>query len=205
MTLATLLASCSSGPVPPVWQNNAHQSLETFSTAYLSGNTRLADAEFIRARRELTSTGRFDLVARAELARCGVQVASLEFDDCPGFAALASDADDSERSYAAFLQGKTVTAALLPAQYRSMASGGKIAQTMIEPPLSRLIAAAVSLRRGQLDAEGVADAVDTASAQGWRRPLLAWLEIQARQADSAGQPELAAQARRRHELAVGTN
>lgn len=204
-TLALLLTACANDPVPPVWQNDAHQSLASFSAAYLSGKTRLAELEFIRARRELTSTGRFDLVARAELVRCSVQVASLEFNECPEFTALKQDAGDVEKNYADFLLGKPVTAELLPAQYRAMASDGKIALTTIESPLSRLIAAGVSLRRKQLDAEGIAHAVDTASAQGWRRPLLAWLEVQARQAENAGQKELAAQARRRSELVGAPN
>ena len=40
-------------------------------------------------------------------------------------------------------------------------------------------------------------AVDTASAQGWRRPLIAWLTVQADQAQAAGDAGTAARARRR--------
>lgn len=202
-SLALLLAACGGGPVQPDWQNDAHQSLNSFSSAYLSGNTRLAEAEFQRARSELASTGRLDLVARAELVRCGVQVASLEFNDCPGFAALAADAGEAERNYADFLQGKAIAPALLPAQYRAMAGKERGLLPSIEPPLSRLIVAGVLLRRGHLDATGITAAADTASGQGWRRALLAWLEIQARQAESRGDHETAALARRRAELAGG--
>lgn len=197
------LTACSGGPVQPDWQNDAHQSLNSFSAAYLSGKTRLAEAEFQRARSELARTGRPELVARAELVRCGVQLASLELDECPGFAALAPDADEAERHYADFLHGKAVDPSLLPAQYRAVAGREKGALMAIEPPLSRLIAAGVLLRRGQLSAAEIAVAVDTASAQGWRRALLAWLEIQARQAESVGDHETAARARRRAELAGG--
>lgn len=202
-SLALLLAACGGGPVQPDWQNDAHQSLNSFSSAYLSGNTRLAEAEFQRARSELASTGRLDLVARAELVRCGVQVASLEFNDCPGFAALAADAGEAERNYADFLQGKAIAPALLPAQYRAMAGKERGLLPSIEPPLSRLIVAGVLLRRGHLDATGITAAADTASGQGWRRALLAWLEIQARQAESRGDHETAALARRRAELVGG--
>lgn len=202
-SLALLLAACGGGPVQPDWQNDAHQSLNSFSSAYLSGNTRLAEAEFQRARSELASTGRLDLVARAELVRCGVQVASLEFNDCPGFAALAADAGEAERNYADFLQGKAIAPALLPAQYRAMAGKERGLLPSIEPPLSRLIVAGILLRRGHLDATGITAAADTASGQGWRRALLAWLKIQARQAESRGDHETAALARRRAELAGG--
>jgi len=202
-SLALLLAACSSGPAQPDWQNDAHQSLNSFSAAYLSGNTRLAEAEFQRARNELARTGRLDLVARAELVRCGVQVASLELDTCPGFAALASDAGEAERGYADFLEGKAVAPSLLPAQYRTVATKEKTALSTIDSPLSRLIAAGVLFRRGDLDTSNIAIAVETASSQGWRRALLAWLEIQARQAESQGDLNTAAQARRRAELAGG--
>ena len=202
-TLGLLLTACAGGPVQPDWQNDAHQSLNNFSAAYLSGNTRLAEAEFQRARSELTRTGRLDLVARAELVRCGVQVASLELDNCPGFAALASDAGVAERAYADFLQGKAVAVSVLPAQYRAVATKEKTAISTIDLPLSRLIAAGVLFRRGDLDTSNIAIAVETASSQGWRRALLAWLEIQAKQAESQGDQNTAAQARRRAELASG--
>ena len=201
--LVLLLTACAGGPVQPDWQNDAHQSLNSFSAAYLSGNTRLAEAEFQRARSELTRTGRLDLVARAELVRCGVQVASLELDNCPGFAALAGDAGVAERAYADFLQGKAVAVSVLPAQYRAVATKEKTAISTIDLPLSRLIAAGVLFRRGDLDTSNIAIAVETASSQGRRRALLAWLEIQAKQAESQGDQNTAAQARRRAELASG--
>lgn len=196
------LAACAGSPAPADWQSNAHQSLHSFSAAYLSGNSRLAAAEFQRARSELTRTGRFDLVARAELVRCGIEVASLELNDCPGFAAMSADAGAAERAYADFLQGKAVAPALLPVQYRAMA-GSKAALSNIDSALSRLIAGGVLLRRGQLTTGDIAVAVDTASAQGWRRALLAWLEIQAQQAENQGDEKSAAQARRRAALSDG--
>lgn len=206
-TLATLLlAACAGGPVPPDWQADSHSALHGFSAAYLSGKTRVADSEFTRARSELARTGRFDLVAKAELVRCAVQVASVEFndrDDCPGFAALAPDAGPADRAYAAFLGGRAGDPALLPPHYRAVLDGGKPSLTTIEDPLARLIAAGVLLRSGKLAPADIAIAVDTASAQGWRRPLLAWLGVQAQQAENAGDHETAAHARRRSELVSG--
>jgi hypothetical protein len=58
----------------------------------------------------------------------------------------------------------------------------------------------VVLRRGQLAPVDIKLAVETASAQGWRRPLLAWLGVQAKHADSQGDHMAAGQARRRSEL-----
>jgi len=56
----------------------------------------------------------------------------------------------------------------------------------VNDPLARLIAAAVTLRAGQAGPEVVALAVQTASDQGWRRPLIAWLKVQYRLAQASG-------------------
>ena len=76
-SFALLLAACSSAP-PLEWQANAKGSLDDAVTAYLVGDTRVANAQFGLARRELASTGRADQVALAELTRCAAQVASLD-------------------------------------------------------------------------------------------------------------------------------
>ena len=199
-----LLFACASGPVPPEWQANAYGALNSYSNAYLSGNTRIADADFVRARSELARTGRFELVARAELVRCGTQLASLELNDCPGFVALAGDAGAAEQAYADFLLGKKVDAALLPQHYRAILENQPNALATITTPLARLIGAGVLMRNGQLTPADIELAINTASEQGWRRALLAWLGVQAQFAEKNGDAELAARARRRIELVGGS-
>ncbi|ARU05018.1 hypothetical protein CCO03_10270 [Comamonas serinivorans] len=83
---------------------------------------------------------------------------------------------------------------------RQAAPGAGASVAQIEDPLSRLVAAGVLFQRGAANAAVVQSAVDTASAQGWRRPLLAWLGVQVRQAEAAGQTERAATLRRRMDL-----
>ena len=201
--LALLLAACASQPVPPDWQAAAYSGLKTFTADYLRGDNRLADFEFARARGELARTGRFEQVARAELVRCAVQVASLEMNNCPGFAALAQDAGEAERAYADFLAGNKSDAKLLPAHYAAVVSGSKDALRSVPDPLARLIAAGVLMRGKRLLASDIDIAVNTASEQGWRRPLLAWLGVQAEYAERQGDSALAALARRRIELVGG--
>lgn len=196
-----LLAACAGTPVPD-WQANAHGALAGYRDAYLDGNARAADAEFARARSELARTGRPDLVARAELTRCALQVASVQFDDCPGFEALAGDAGAEAAAYAAFLAGRPTNGEQLPAHYRRIATGDASALADIDSPLPKLIAAGVLLRNGGLPPDGVGVAVDTASAQGWRRPLLAWLGVQAQLAEARGDVAGAASVRRRITLIV---
>ncbi|MBE0612938.1 MAG: hypothetical protein IH604_04645 [Burkholderiales bacterium] len=199
-----LLAACASTPVPPDWQVNAQSSLENFSAAYYAGNTRLAAQEFARARAEIAATGRPDLLARAELVRCAARVASLEFEACAGFDALAVDAGKEERAYAAFLAGRWqgLDAALLPVQHRALLAGAADAGALeaIKEPISRLVAAGVLFRMNRLTPAGMAAATETASAQGWRRPLLAWLGVQAARAEAAGDADEAARIRRRIQI-----
>jgi hypothetical protein len=69
--------------------------------------------------------------------------------------------------------------------------------------VSRLVAAGAQLRAGRLTPESITTAIDTASAQGWRRPLLAWLTLQERRAQAAGDTTAAAALRRRIDLVAG--
>lgn len=202
--IAALLTACVSGPKPPEWQANAKSSLDAYTEAWLRGETRQANAAFTRARAELASTGQPDQVAVAELTRCALDVASVAAvagEACPGFAPLAADASESSRAYAAFLAGKSVDTSLLPAHYAVFSDAASLSR--IEAPLPRLIAAGVLLRRNALPPAGVALAVETASAQGWRRPLLAWLGVQEKAAAGRGETALAEQARRRAALVGG--
>ena len=74
----------------------------------------------------------------------------------------------------------------------------------IADPLSQLVAAGVLFQKGQASPAVVQQAVDTASAQGWRRSLLAWLNVQAQLAEKGGDPDAAARLRRRIALTQGT-
>ena len=172
---------CSSGPVAPDWQLNSANALRAFQSHYLKGDTRAAQAEFERAKAELQSTGRGDLVARAELVRCAARAASLEFDACPEFEKLRADAGAEELAYYEFLSGRAERA-------------------VSEEPLSRLVAAGVQFKSGKITPESISASIDIASAQGWRRPLLAWLGVQEKRAQAAGDREAAERLRRRIEI-----
>ncbi|MGJ7917917.1 hypothetical protein ACI48D_20855 [Massilia sp. LXY-6] len=197
--LVLVLAGCASKPQPPDWQPNAKSALDGFTRAWLDGDTAAADAEFARARRETASTGRFERVAQAELVRCAARVAALDY-DCPGYAALARDATPAQQAYAAYLQGQWqgLNAGLLPEQHRGVVSGGTLAG--VQDPLARLVAAGALLKAGKIAPADIAKAVDTASDQGWRRPLLAWLGVQEQRAQAAGDTQALGQIRRRAAL-----
>jgi hypothetical protein len=199
LALVFALSACAGKTPPPLWQPDARSSLDGFLDAWLQGDTPAADAEFARARRATAATGRFDLVAQAELVRCAARVAALDY-DCPGYAALAGDATAAQRAYAAYLDGRwgDLDAGLLPEQHRTVVANGSLAG--VTDPLARLVAAGALLKAGRIAPADVENAVDTASNQGWRRPLLAWLGVQEERAQAAGDGAAAERIRRRRAL-----
>lgn len=196
---AALLAACGSTPPPPDWQMNAKSSAERAADAWLSGNGKVEEAEFLRARSEVARTAQPALLARLELTRCATRVAALVFEPCAGYEALATDAAPAEQAYARYLAGQATAAdvALLPPVHRALVGTAPSSLGGIEDPLSRLIAAGVLLQRGAASPAVVAEAVETSSQRGWQRPVLAWLGVQLRQAQAAGAADEAARIQRR--------
>ena len=225
MTAALLISGCTSTPPPPEWQSQAFAALNRYSAAYLSGNSRVADLEFKRAQTEIARTGRPDLMARIELLRCAAQVASLVLDPCTGYSTLALDAPADEQAYASFISGKWtgLDATRLPQQYQGLVrqtqtltrqDAGPAPMTTapghsklhpIQDPLARLVAAGALMQREPLTTTDIDLAVETASSQGWRRPLLAWLGVQLKHKQAVGAADAAAGIQRRIDLVLRMN
>jgi hypothetical protein len=207
---ALALTACTSKPQVPDWQLNARSAVERATQADLQGHRRVAQLEWRRAFEETRRTADPTRWARVVLVQCAVQQAMLQLRACEAFLPWAAEATEADRAYARYLEGQPLADDLpwLAESHRP------VARQMLElsplppspvlvaiaDPLSRLVAASSMLRAGQLDPPGIAVAVDTASAMGWRQPLLAWLLLQAETAQAAGDQNLADQARRRIDL-----
>jgi len=202
LILVALLSACANGPVPPDWQANVQGSTERAVEAYLTGRARIEESEFSRARTDIARTGKADLIARVELVRCAIRVASLVAEDCGAFDLISADSGPSERVYADYLAGhlRNQDASLLPSPHQGVVIGGGQAVQAIKDPLSRMVAAGVLFKMGLADPKVIDLAIDTASARGWSRPLLAWLYVQVKRAESAGDATEAARVRRRIDL-----
>jgi hypothetical protein len=198
---SVLLAACSSTPAPADWQINALQSSERAVSAYLEGNIKVEQAEAARANREVARTGRPDLLARLALRRCAAALASLDLLPCNEFENYRADANPAELAYAGFLRvtpgalpsDKTLDLNQLPVHHRAVAAAttdlaAAQAVKAIADPLARLVAAGVMFRRNLASPDLIDNAIDTASEQGWRRPLLAWLKLQLARAQLANTP-----------------
>ena len=208
LAAAVSLSGCASAPKSADWQLNAKGAMERAVAAYLEGNNRVEAAEIAKAREEISSTGRTDLMARAELLACASRVASLVFEVCAGFEKLRQDAPPAERAYADYLAGtlQPQDISLLPKNQQISAQAAILrarpAPESIADPLARLVAAGAVFQAGQASPALVQSAVDAASSQGWRRPLLAWLGVQQALAEKAGDGVEAARVQRRIALTL---
>jgi hypothetical protein len=209
--VAMALSACASGPPAPDWQINAKNSMERSIAAYMSGNDKVEAQEFDRARGQMASTGQVAMVARVELIRCASHVASLVLDNCPGFETLREDAAAPERAYADYLDGhvQPKDVALLPEQHRGVTNASEDSATAavagINDSFSRLVAAGVLFRTGRANPALLDLAVETASNQGWSRPLLAWLGVQAMRAEKLGDVVEMQRIRRRIDIVQKAN
>lgn len=184
LSLGIVLSGCASGPPPADWQLESYAAANAFQRNYLAGSGKAADADFARLQKEFSATGRLDLAARAELLRCALRAASLEFDDCPGFEKLRAYAGAEEIVYADYLAGGSQRSAT-------------------DDPLSRLVFHAVQFKSGKATPESISSAIDISSAQGWRRPLLSWLGVEEKRAEAAGNRDALERIRHRIALASG--
>jgi len=214
MPAAALLIACAGCAVAPApaWQADTRDALDAFTAAYLAGNSRTADRYFRDARSSIGGTGRPDLVARVDLYRCAIGTAALDYEACTAADANQGDLAESDRAYAGFLAGKPAPADVgkLPDQYQSVAGakddGARLkALRDIDEPVSRLVAAGALFRAQQLSPDGLAVAVDTASDQGWRRPLAAYLNVQLKLAEQGGDAAAVAALRKRIDLVLATD
>ncbi len=208
---AALLAACGGTPPPPDWKLNAVGLLDHAQMRWLEGDSRSSELALTKARNEIAKSGRIDLLARAELSACAARIASLDFAACAAFEKLAPDAGFGDKAYAHFLAAdwEGLDAKALPPHYADLvtardAAGANRAVAEIKEPLPRLIGAALLFRTGRATPETLGVAIDTASERGWRRPLLAWLEVQHKRAQTAGDSEAARLLRKRIDFVLGT-
>lgn len=182
-----VLAGCANQALPPEWLLTADTAINSHAQLWLEGRDKLATRQLAVAREAISRTGDASQQARVELHACAVRLASLQGGQCPAFLPLALDAGQAENAYAAYLAGQLATAdsQFLPENQRQAWQNPQSLKN-IKEPLPLLVAAAALLEAGRLPPENIALAIETAAAEGWRRPLLAWLSLEKERLHQAG-------------------
>ncbi len=184
--LATLLLSaCSSRPPQPDWKKDSVSYVQKYNKAELKGENTLAERYFELALSAAAQAGGLEETARLHLIRCATRQASLTFAPCPAYQQLTRLAPNAEdAAYQRFINGdwEGLDSAKLPAQYRDFFSSQDTQKRIqsvekIADPLSRLIAISIAIQRKQSDPALLNMGAETASAQGWRKPLLVYLKL----------------------------
>lgn len=223
---AAALVGCGSTKPVPAWQTQTLNTTDAAVTAFLQGQAKVADLLMKQAQFSASSTGRLEAVYKLTLLACALRSASLSVEPCPrpedvGLLSRAFEDDEwaTLAAYRRYLIGERLTPeviALLPDAQRGMArlmtsegaDGVMSALLAIQDPLSRLVASGVWLRHASKGAAPsvvagvVALAIDTASREGWRRPLAAWLTHQMQVARAANDLDTAARAQARLSLVL---
>jgi hypothetical protein len=191
--LVMLTACGSGGPPPPDWKTDAADLIERYKKHALLGENTLAERYFQQAIAATGGAGRVTDTARLWLVRCATRRAMLIDDACTEFADLAKhNPDAGDAAYYQFLtlHWDAVDAAQLPNQHRDLikaSPGTRPAQlAKLDDPLARLLDASLLVMRKEADAATLSLAAETASAQGWRQPLLTYLKLQEAQASAQG-------------------
>lgn len=187
VAICFLLAGCSASRPVPDWFTAGHSQLEAYQKNYLSGEDNLATLRFKGAVNEIKKSGDLEILARAYLIRMALQRAALAEPEAEDYLKIdALHSLPAHKNYYAFLMGETaqLDKNLLPAQYRGFldrlrqgeATECLAALDKIKDPLSRMIAIGVLVFKHQESEALLQRAVAVASAQGWKKALLAYLE-----------------------------
>lgn len=187
--LALLLSACGGKPPAPDWKKDSISLIGKYKKAELKGENKLAERYFEQALAAAGSAGKLEETARLHLIHCATRQASLVFEPCTAYQDIAKMSPDTEdETYHRFITGQWDSTAnkldnsKLPVQYRDYYASLESAKPYaglekIADPLSRLIAISIALQRKQADDAMLNLAANTASEQGWRKPLLVYLKL----------------------------
>lgn len=192
--LGLALTACGGGPKTPDWKLDSISLIERYKKAELRGQNTLAESYFHQALAAAGSAGKIEETARLHLTRCATRQASLTFEPCNGYLEYARlGARPEDDAYHRFLSGQWdgLDSGKLPAQYREFASNRDPGRNpdifrKISDPLSRLVAVSIAIMRKQANEATLKVGEETASEQGWRKPLLVYLKLQEAQAGLRG-------------------
>lgn len=185
--LCVFFFGCISTKSIPKWTSTSFNNLEDFKINYLAGQENKAEMYFQKATEAIKKSGNLRLLSMAYLTKYAMQVAVLEdFDDSQYLRIDVVDSDPRNNNYYLFLKGKVslLNDDALPKQYRPLLKVMRMGNEAtlsdkidkIDDPVSKLVAIGFIIKYYS-DNEGILNiAVEISSRNGWRKPLIVYLE-----------------------------
>jgi len=186
MVVFLCLGGCASKAIPQ-WQTASFNHMETFKQYYLAGDEKNAERYFSKAIAEIKTSGRMDILAKGYLTKYAVQAATLDVISGTEFLEINNVCPDRiNMNFYTFLTGNfdTVDNEILPPRYKHFIltfQDGTLDDlnhdiTQIKDPLSRLVTVGLTIKHRRYNEATLKIALNTASVEGWKRALVAYLK-----------------------------
>ena len=178
--------ACGGSQAIPQWKDTASRQLENYKINFLTDKENIDEPHFIKARNAISSNNDLQLLAKAYLMKYALHTAVLEdFDDRDFLRIDKLEPNVANRAYYDLLKGnisqlnetnlKPAYQKLLHLMRDKNVSAATKEIASIDDPLSRLIACGIWVKYMPYNENIIKLAIDTASQDGWRRPLWAYL------------------------------
>lgn len=196
-------SGCSSQPAP-AWQQDGNTTMTNFINAYMEGKSKFADNYYVKLVESLKLTADPDVMVVAPLTKCAMKIAMMEDYGCEEAQPYLATLKKKENiRYLNFVLGKGSD---LPSKYKDFHTSTCSPELVnlkikkLDEPLSKIIASSITVRNKCYDERTLIKAIDTASAEGWKRTVLTYLDLLLKFYEEKSDPEKAEIIRQRIEL-----
>lgn len=186
--LIAFIVACGSSQPIPQWKDTSFRQLESYKVNFLTDKEDITEPHFAKAKKAASSNNNLNLLATLYLTKYALHTAALEdFDDSDFLRMEKLQFHAANRAYYNLLKGdfQSVDAKLLPSAYHQLLpllisknlalATREIAN--ISDPLSQLISCGIWIKHLPYDESILQMAIEKAAANGWRRPLWAYLNV----------------------------
>ncbi|OPY88665.1 MAG: hypothetical protein A4E71_00324 [Smithella sp. PtaU1.Bin162] len=186
ITLIAFICACGSSQPIPQWKDTSFRQLETYKVNFLTDQEDATEPHFAKAKKAASSNNNLLLLSTVYLTKYALHTAALEeFDDSDFLRMEKLHPHAANRAYYNLLKGDfhAVEVKLLPPIYSKLLpfmaqknlSAANREFASMNDSLSVLIACGIWVKHLPYDDSIVKLAIDIAAANGWRRPLWAYL------------------------------
>jgi len=197
-----LFLSCSSQPAP-AWQSDSFVSMNNMIRSFMEGNDRFAQSYYEKLITNLEKTTDPDEIVKGHLIKCSLDFSLMNYTTCseaePFIPVLKNEENLIFYNFISGKSSKTPGKYEKVVKYSSPCELSSINKEIkkIDEPLSKLIASSFAVKSGCYDDITLKNAIDTASAEGWKKAGIRYLEFTADYFEKNGESDKAENLRKR--------